>query len=205
VIRLLGIDPGTDTLGVAITDVSIDTYEPTLVYADTFVASREIRGRPWAEELRGGRDLRLVSHYERLYELMRLTTPTLVSAESPFLGRGRVDAFAALVECHAMLRAVCWDYSPSLYLRRIDPITVKNAVGVSHIKTTKDDVRAAILTLYQESCAEEVPLLELDEHAIDATAVNHAVLRKFLLDESFSMKKPKTAKKSRRRKKRKAS
>lgn len=206
VIRIVSIDPGTDTLGVAVLDISIDTYRPVLVYADTFIASKEVQDRKWGTEMRGGRDLRLESHHIRLYDLFRAVTPTLVAAESPFLARGRVSAFEALVECYAMLRAVCWEYSPSLYLRRVDPITAKNAVNVNHVGTDKTDVRRAVIAHYKESCAEDVDIEALDEHAIDAVAVGHSIHRKYLLNESFSMKRPASAKKTkRRRKKRKGS
>ena len=200
VIRILGIDPGTDTLGIALVDVSIDDYKPRLVYAHTFVASREVAGRDWGSQILGNRDLRLANHYDNLYSLLCQVTPTLVAAESPFLARGRVSSFEALVECYAMLRSVCWEYSSSLYLRRMDPITVKNSVNVSHIKTDKSDVKKAVIELYSESCVGVVNIESLDEHAIDAVAVCHAVLRKYLLNESFSMKRPTSTKKSKRRK-----
>jgi len=209
IIRILGIDPGTDTLGVAILDVSMVTYEAIVVYAETFKASKEIKNLSWMETMRGGRDARLKRHSETLYALLNNTTPTLVAAESPFLQRMRVNAFEALVECYAMLRNTIWMYSPGLYLRRIDPISAKNYCGVSHIKTDKTHMYAAITSIYKGKHLPSVDLLSLDEHSIDAIAICHCLLRKYILGDvlvSTKAKKkssPRGTKKRRSRRKRK--
>lgn len=202
IIRVIAIDPGTDTLGVAIIDVDFETYEQTLVFGHTFKASKDIKGYDDMCVMRGPKDARLLSHSRRLKELLVCTEPTIICAESPFLQRGKVNAYEALVECYAMLRATVWDYTPSMKLHRIDPITAKNYCGVSHIKTDKTHVEAAIRSLYAGRLGPGVDLNALDEHTFDAVAVGNALVRKFLLQEVIaSTKKPKRKGKRRRRKK----
>lgn len=202
VIRVIAIDPGTDTLGVAIIDVDFETLEQTLVYGHTFKASKDISDYELMSSQRGPKDARLLSHARNLYDLLLCTEPTLVAAESPFLQRGKVSAFEALVECYAMLRATVWKYSPTIHLHRIDPITAKNYCGVSHIKTDKTHVREAILKRYADKTAEGVDLFAMDEHTIDAVAVGNALVRKYLAQEVIeSTKKKKRGGRRRRRKK----
>lgn len=198
-IRLLGLDPGTDTLGSAIIDVDLETYEPTIVFGETHHASKAAKHNTWKAEIRSGRDARLDCHSRYLYDLYSCTDPVLVAAESPFLNRKMVTSFEALVECYAMLRETLWHYSPSMYLRRIDPITAKNYVGVSHIKTDKTDMRRAVIALYKDKCAPGVDIESFDEHTIDAVAVTHCLLQKYLMNvEIASTKKKKNRRKGRR-------
>lgn len=203
IIRLIGLDPGTDTLGAAIMDVDMNTYEPTIVFGETNHASKAAKDLTWKQEIRGGRDVRLDMHRRYLTELFDYTTPTAVAAESPFLKFGRVTSFEALVECYAVLRDTLWNYSPSMYLRRIDPITAKNYVGVSHIGTDKSDVRKAVIAIYKDKCAEGVNIEEFDEHTIDGIAVAHCLLQKYLLNVDISSSKKKKKRGGRRRRKKK--
>lgn len=203
IIRLIGLDPGTDTLGAAVMDVDMDTFEPIIVFGETNQASKAAKDYTWKQEIRGGRDVRLEMHRQYLSELFTYTGPVAVAAESPFLKFGRVTSFEALVECYAVLRDTLWDYSPSMYLRRIDPITAKNYVGVSHIGTDKDDVRKAVIAIYKDKCATGIVIEDFDEHTIDAIAVAHCLLQKFLLNVDVSSSKKKKKRGGRRRRKKK--
>ena len=184
-------------------DVDMNTYEPTIVFGETNHASKAAKDLTWKQEIRGGRDVRLDMHRRYLTELFDYTTPTAVAAESPFLKFGRVTSFEALVECYAVLRDTLWNYSPSMYLRRIDPISAKNYVGVSHIGTDKNDVRKAVIAIYKDKCAEGVNIEEFDEHTIDGIAVAHCLLQKYLLNVDVSSSKKKKKRGGRRRRKKK--
>ena len=182
-IRILGIDPGTDTLGICIMDVDCDTYEPVVVWGNTLHASKNTDRWTGYGEIRGMRDARLKSHSVALAELLRAVTPTLIAAETPFFNRKRPSAFEALVECYAMLRDTVWQYSPTLILNRIDPVMAKNYIGVDHRGTDKSDVQRAIVLHYASKCAEGVQINRFDEHTIDAVAICNALLRHTLLGE----------------------
>lgn len=202
IIRIIGIDPGTDTLGLSVLDVDMDNdYEARLVYARTHTASKSVKDLEWQRQMRGGRDVRLQSHSELLASFLEEARPNLVAAESPFLKFGRVQAYEALVECYAMLRETLWNYSHCMVLRRIDPITAKNSVQVSHIGTDKDDIKAKILEMY--SGRTDVDINDLDEHSTDAAAVAHCAYRQIVLGETWSSTRKKKKGRNPRRRKRK--
>lgn len=201
--RIMGIDPGTDTLGIAFIDVHIETLIPRLVYAETNTASKAAKHKVFKIDMRGGRDVRLEYHYDFLYDIMCRAEPLFIAGESPFYQPGRGEAFAALVETYAMLRRVTWDYSPTCSIRRIDPVTAKNYVGVSHSGTDKDDVAKAVYELYKDSCPDGLSIEELDEHSTDAIAVAHTFLRKYVKGDVVVSSKAKKKKGGKRRRKRK--
>lgn len=193
-IRIMGIDPGTDTLGIAIVDVDIDTKEIKLMYGHTFHASKYVNLYPEMVQARGSRDVRLMVLRQKLIEAFVLAEPELIAAESPFLQRGKVSAFEALVECYAMMRDAVWAYSSQITLQRIDPVTVKNYVGVSHKGTDKSDVHRAVNAIYKDRCSEHVDLSSFDEHANDAVAVCHVVVRNRIFGEVVESTRKKKAK-----------
>lgn len=193
-IRIMGIDPGTDTLGIAVVDVDIDTKEYKLMYGHTFHASKYVSLYPEMAQARGSRDVRLMVLRQKLIEAFVLAEPEHIAAESPFLQRGKVSAFEALVECYAMMRDAVWAYSSQITLQRIDPVTVKNYVGVSHKGTDKNDVRRAINAIYENRCSEHVDLSSFDEHANDAVAVCHVVVRNRIFGEVVESTRKKKAK-----------
>lgn len=183
-IRILGIDPGTDTLGVGIIDIDIYTYEPIVVYGHTFKASKMIDSESTAVERLGARTIRLRTHYESLFDIFEVAEPTLIAAETPFLKFGRVSAFEALVECYVMMQQAVWQYSPSFYLHRVDPVSAKNYVGVSHKGTDKNDVRDGVLKHFAGKVADGVDMALFDEHTIDAIAVANCLYRKRLMSQN---------------------
>lgn len=192
IIRIVGIDPGTTTLGLAILDVDLDTLVPTLVYGYTNNAEKATKHIEWKKTMLGSRDVRLENHKDYLDDILEYTQPILIAAESPFLKMSRVSSYEALVECYDMIRKSVWKHNPTLFLRRIDPITVKNYVGVSHIGTDKEDVRKAVIARYANLCHPSVDIHSLDEHTIDAVAVAHCVLEKHLKELHIeTTKKPK--------------
>ena len=198
-IRILAFDPGTDTFGCAIIDVDVDTYEPLVVYGGTIVANKEVKRYSAMVAMRYARDARLEIIREHIAELLRECEPTLVATESPFLRRGKVSAFESLVECQKMLREVLWGYTTTMQLRRIDPVSVKNYVGVSHKGTDKDDVKRAVHAIYRTKCSPDVDLSTFDEHTNDALAVANVIYRNFLLGEvveTTRKKRPRRSKKT---------
>lgn len=201
IIRILAFDPGTDTFGCGIIDVDVDTYEPKIVYGGTITATKEVKRYADMAAMRYPRDARLEIIREHIAELLREVVPTLVATESPFLQRGKVSAFESLVECQKMLREVLWAYSPSMHLRRIDPVSVKNYVGVSHKGTDKDDVKRAVHAAYRERLGPEVVLRDFDEHTNDAIAVANVIYRHFLLGEMVESTRKKKVRRSKKAKK----
>lgn len=199
-IRIVGIDPGTDTLGIGIVDVHCDTLEPKLVYGRTFTGHHGIRRYEHQHPNLPHRDTRVSILLREVERVFIDACPNVIAAESPFMRRFQLSAYESLTEFHKSLRGVVWRYSPVLRLHRFDPVSVKNNVGVSHVKTNKDDVARAVIGLYQDHCTENVEINSFDEHTYDAIAVCHSAYRTLILKESVASTRKRKGKRGKKQK-----
>lgn len=170
--RIISIDPGTNTMGVAQLDVDLVLGDVIVNEAVTFNGDRLSLSYPEVLDIHGGRIAKLLAHEENLLELFYLVQPHCVICESPFLGRFP-QAFEALIECLTAIRRALFQYDRSLPLETVDPPTVKKAVGVVNKGSTKDDVNQAIRSLKGLSYNSGVDPALLDEHSTDAVAVGY--------------------------------
>ena len=200
-IRIFGMDPGTDTLGVCIIDVDLETSEPLLIYGTTLRAAKLSERYPEKIAVLGGKDVRIEILCGMVRELLIASCPTVVIAESPFHRPGRTNAFEALVECFKALRQTVWYYSPTLTLRRVDPVTAKNYLGVSHQGDSKLGVRNKLLEFYENRQLDSRPMDSFDEHTFDAGAVCHYGYRAFYLKEIVESSRKKKKRRNKRGKK----
>ncbi len=173
--RVLGIDPGSVTLGVAVLDFDLDTRVVELIDAQTFDASKSLGQYRNVVEVHGERVARLLAHENGLSTYFGIMRPQTIVSESPYLGRFPLP-FAALTECITAIRRAVLRYDPFMPLHMADPMTVKAAVGV-HAKGRRDKdalkkekVQAAVAAL-PLSNRSGIDLMQLDEHSIDAIAV----------------------------------
>lgn len=166
---ILGIDPGTETMGVAIMGLDLYTKEVFAYNVFTLHASHRVNQLGVQAQVYGDRFARLNSLGESLQSLCEQYTPHSVIAESPFLGRFP-QSFEALVDCLSVIRRSIANYDPTLLVETVDPPSAKKAVGVNPKGSTKEDIRDAVLKL---------PIIRypgvyfehLEEHATDAIAV----------------------------------
>lgn len=179
-VRIMSFDPGTETLGMAISDVNLSSGVSTVVHAETFKASKYVSNRDGyllTQEMHGDRQARLQSHSNNVFRHLYGWRPHLVISESPFMGM-RAQAFEALVECVGMLRWTVQHYDPTLYFDVVSPMSAKKAVGASGRGMDKHDVKRRLIELCEEGQLAYIgtpPLVSLDEHSIDAIAVGRAL------------------------------
>lgn len=196
VYRICSIDPGSNTLGLAVLEVDLLVGGVTLVEARTFNGERMSQQFPHLIEVHGEKVARLYAHEQNLLQVFSHYQPHAIICESPFLGRFP-QAYAALVECLTAIRRACYRFNPHIPLETIDPITVKQSVGVVIRKAakgekrkksglTKEDIKHAVLQLPDLTNASDRRLIELDEHSIDATAVGYYKYRQLM--DAFSSK-----------------
>ena len=169
-LRIVGIDPGTDTLGAAALDVDLATRRVALLEVVTFSGSQMARAYPYISHVHGDRTARLRSHEENLYGYFHYLQPHNVICESPFLGRFP-QAFAALTECVSYIRRAVWRYDPMMPLYLVDPPTVKLLVGVKGKGKTKEDVKQGLLRFQGLENPSNIDISSLDEHSVDAIVV----------------------------------
>lgn len=168
---VMGIDPGTQTLGVSL--VSWDLHAParTVETAFTLTASDTSPMYAALREQVGKRYARLQQHYDVLLECLYQYQPHAVIAESPF-GGSFPQTFAALTECIGVIRRAVMTRDPTMVLDLIDPMTVKRVAGVEMKRTNlkrKDAVADALCA--RPDITWGIDPSGLDEHSTDATAV----------------------------------
>lgn len=188
--RVIGIDPGSNTLGVAVLDIDLMSQTETLVDARTFDASKGLREYHNMLRVYGELATRVQSHEDTLVGYFSFYRPHAIICESPFLGRFPA-AFKALLACMFSIQRAVIRYDRFMPLHMADPMSVKAAVGVTskgipkgprqkgrkrgrtNAELAKDKVRDAVLGLDMIN-ASGLDLTLLDEHSIDAIAVARA-------------------------------
>lgn len=172
---IVGIDPGSETLGTGALRVNVVTLEIVESAAFTYVGSKLAKDT-WLGDVHGARAGRISAHEDNLVDMFHYWQPNLVASESPFYSQFRPQAFGALTETVDAIRNALWRYDCWLSLFMIDPPTVKKAVGASsHAK--KDEVKEALMALPDLNYNGPIPFALLDEHSVDALAVAYARLK----------------------------
>lgn len=192
---VVGIDPGSTKLGLSVIELDLATGIRTLLFSTTIDAGKAISRDSGFAETCGKRDARLTYLAREIGILLEEYCPHIVAAESAFAQRYRISAYEALIETMAVIRATVWRYSHVIKLYKVDPVTVKNHVGVSHIKTDKLDVENAVKKLYAKTA--KCDIHNLDEHAYDAIAIAHAAIDKLVDNKDLVSTRKKSNKISR--------
>lgn len=168
--RVIGIDPGTATLGVAVLVYDLKTQTRRIEKLMTLNGSHQLRHYEQLTDLHGERFARLNALETSLSSVFEHYRPHAIASEGPYMGRFP-QAFAALVECLHVVRRAVWVYSHEHPLTVYDPATIKKSVGVSGKSGDKDRMRQAVNTLDWVSDIDQSQIRDADEHAIDALAV----------------------------------
>src|SRR5574343_306941 len=170
--RIFAMDPGSDTLGVAVLAIDFRTCTVKVLGGLTIHSSRTLNQFGVGERFYGNLFMRLANSKDALIQLLNRYQPHAIVHESPFM-RKFAEAYRALSECIQNIRFACFEYDPSIVIEYVDPPTAKISVGVKIVKgTTKEMVRDALLKLGL-SCPPEVDLTLWDEHTVDAAAVGY--------------------------------
>lgn len=167
---IVGIDPGSQTLGVAVIEVDIVSRNIVSTQACTFTGDKLYREDDHYRELYGDKFYRIDKHRENLTAIFRYVRPIAICCESPFYSQRRPSAFGVLMEVLTAIQEAVKDYNSGMSLHVIDPPNVKKAVGASG-NADKESVKRAILKMPNLNFKGFCPLEKLDEHSIDAIGV----------------------------------
>lgn len=172
IFRVMALDPGTDTLGIAILDVNMNLGTVNVISAITHSGAKLGRRYTTITESHGERASRIYAHEQNIYHQLTWWRPHAIISESPYMGRFP-QAFAALVECMGAIQRAVMRYNPAMILETVDPTTAKKCVGVTHRKSTKDDVRVGVMSMSNIIFPDKSIIDNLDEHSTDAIAVGY--------------------------------
>lgn len=172
---LVSLDPGSETLGVADFYVNVNTFEIVGCAARTFKGTK-LSISPWIMENQSPQFARIHAHYLNLLSFLEDRKPFAVASESPFFSKKFPQAFAPLVLTLDAITRAMRAYDAWVPLTRIDPPTVKKAVGAPG-NAGKPEMRKAVLGLKDLNYNGALPIDILDEHSIDALAVGYCKIR----------------------------
>jgi Holliday junction resolvasome RuvABC endonuclease subunit len=175
--NLMGMDPGTNTFGLAWITVDVVTLEIASTQTLTLVADK-MRPDPWYAQINCDRHARLQVLSRNISDVLKYVQPSCVVTESPFFNAKRPNAYQALVETIEMIRQTVYCYDWHMPLSYIDPPSVKRAVGAAG-NAKKEEVQARVLRIAELNYQGSVPLEEVDEHSIDAIAAVYSKLIEF--------------------------
>lgn len=173
-VGIVGIDPGSHTLGIALIEVDINTLQIVRSTAKTYAGAKMGKGT-YHTELHGDRAGRIFAHRQNVHRFCEIEQPYIIASEAPFSSRLHPQVFGVLTEVVDAIRAGVSDYDQTKNVLLIDPPTVKNAVGAPG-NASKDIMRAKVLALAELKYEGRIDLSKLDEHSIDALAVAYCIV-----------------------------
>lgn len=180
--RILSIDPGGNTTGIAITDLDESTGKSYVLDAFTLHLDKLIKQRyNGFIAVYGERFTRLIALKEAVAEIYQKYQPHVVVSEGPYMG-SFVTTFASLTSCVVAIRFAIADISNSTDVIVIDPATVKKSIGVSGKSGDKERMRVALST--RPIIFVEVVFNELDEHSVDAIAVGQSYYELYIKEKT---------------------
>lgn len=177
--RIVGIDPGSDTMGLCVFHVHLEKRTAVVVDGHTVNATLLSARIPQMQEIYGDKIARLCAINDYLTQYLSHHQPHAVITEMPFMGRFPA-AFAALTECVSIIRQAVMNYDPYVGLQSVDPPSAKKAVGVSGKGSNKEEVADAICHLPDLEYHPDVNPHLFDEHTSDSAAVAYWYFKQLL-------------------------
>lgn len=174
---IVGIDPGTEKLGVSYIEFSVVDMRIYSCGALTLTGSKLPRG-DWTGAIHNDRYSRINALHEELLNIFDEKRPLLVSCEAAFINVKRPAAYGALVEVVCAIRSAVHKYSPWRAISFSSPSSTKQAIGAPG-NADKDVVKKNILKIDELVSTCESKLELLDEHSIDALAVAYYTLKQY--------------------------
>lgn len=169
-IRVMGIDPSTQNMGVFVIDVDTKVCRPfKLVYANTIYGEKTLFDIPlqFDDQLETGVLARSYGLARALGTLVDIYEPDTGICEDNFLGAS-AKTFKQLIQFVSLVRETFNKHN--VHLSYVLPNLAKDIVGANFRGTQKEDVHDGLIA-YNWLDAGEIDLTVLDEHSVDAGAV----------------------------------
>lgn len=168
--RMLSLDPGSRTMGLAIVEYDYLSKKRSILFTVTLDVDEGLKSYRQMEEVLGTRPVRLKLIKEFLTGHLQDFQPDIVVMESPFAG-SNVQAFKILVDVMKMIEEATTEYGANIALLKIDPPTVKKVHGVPGNSSDKSLMLAAVSNVSELELSDGLCFKDMSEHEIDAIAV----------------------------------
>lgn len=178
---ILGIDPGTVTMGYCAMTVDLRTLERVRVDTFTIDANRPKDGQPaclFMPENHSALFQRMREHGARLTAVLQDWQPFQIAVELPFFSALQATAYGPLVQLFSTIQNTIYDYNPWLTLYQVEN-TVTKAMVYPDTKQERKRIRDSYKTTKERiaACVQQhqdfafIDTTTLDEHEIDACLV----------------------------------
>ena len=176
-IRVMGVDPGTDTYGMA--ELTVDENKIIHVWNAYTLSGMQHLGRSPSLKAQildhGSRLLRIGWLAKETVQAIDEFQPHRMFYESPFFSRKFVGSFEALVQCMTAVQILMLRRFPFLPVEKISPQEGKAIVSVTGKGSQKELVSDRLKQL--DGIMFHVDVSVLDEHSIDAIVIGIAGIR----------------------------
>jgi hypothetical protein len=115
-----------------------------------------------------------------LRDMFRRERPLKIASEHPYINPRTPGAVIPLAECLVLIESEVMDYDPYLCLERIDPSSIKNAVGVKGNSGEKHAMTEAIKKIPAIMDVLVGDIDTMDNNAVDSVAVTYCSLQREL-------------------------
>jgi Holliday junction resolvasome RuvABC endonuclease subunit len=176
-VTVMGIDPGTTTMGIAGITFDCNTFEIYSCFANTY-NSEKLPGFSYLSDFHSDRLLKLYRHKQNVFEALCRVKPVSLVIESPFINIRMPAAFGALTEVVLCIRQAAIEYDYWLPIYTVEPSNVKKAIGVSG-GADKNNVRLGLQKNVELLNAFGGSIDHLDEHSVDAVCVAYSQFLKY--------------------------
>lgn len=180
---VIGLDPGTTTLGLGVLHVDALSLQITSYEAHTLIATKMVREDDWMAVTHGYREARVRALSDCLLEWFHYLRPLSIATEAAFYNRRTPSAYGPLLEAINGIRNAVVAYDNWMTLHVIETSVAKSEIGYKspkkvkgQKKDTKTPVKEAMLSMPEFKCPSQTPISTLSEHAIDALAIAYARL-----------------------------
>ena len=160
---ILGLDPGSNYIGVSVFHIDSYTLELNQITTQTINVSNIESPIDFNHHI--GYKLLDMSNY--LTYLLNIYNPVAVAIENPFMFSKRPGAVIPLAKSLGILEDTILRFNPYILIKRISPSEVKNTLGAKG-NANKDAVLEA---LYKHHIASLVDFNSISEHEVDACGI----------------------------------
>lgn len=169
-LRIMGIDPGTENLGMSLGVCDFITPNFNIIDATTFDIKTIIhKSTPYLVEFQSRNIALHNAIYNLVYQMVGDLQPDLVICESPYMDKRFPLSYMLLSLCCLAIEKAVRDYSIFIPFELVDPATAKMGVGAKGNSGNKELMREAVLN--NKLITGSMDLNQLDEHSIDAIAI----------------------------------
>lgn len=182
--RLLSIDPGTQNVGICISDIS---DRMIVRHAATFNVKNRLKNVVGEETIREYGKKRVIRSLisQFILEQIKFWQPSAVISEVPYLNES-LNSFLSLYDCNQATKEAIFQYSKTMQFIGIDPASAKKSLGIPGNSGDKELVYNQVTTAPHIDLSEIYPD-QLDEHAIDAILIGNAYYQHYL---KYKIKEP---------------